>query len=102
HTATRAPPPLSLHDALPIYAAPNIRVRTSEAFSEGSALTTTPFSPSRSCTLDCLTSRPLLMTPTRSQICSTSPRRWLERSTVRRSEEHTLNSSPCNLVCRLL
>src|SRR6202521_2059362 len=62
---------------------PNIRVRTSPALSEGCALTTTPLSPSSSCTVDCVTSLPLLITPTRSQICSTSPRRWLDRSTVR-------------------
>src|SRR6266849_3074678 len=64
-------------------AAPNIRLRISAARSDESALTRTPFSPMSSRTVDWLTSLPPLITPTRSQICSTSPRRWLESSTVR-------------------
>src|SRR5260370_17036987 len=63
--------------------APNIRLRFSPPPSDESALTRTPFSPISSRTVDWLTSLPPLITPTRSQICSTSPRRWLESSTVR-------------------
>src|SRR6266851_4509008 len=64
-------------------AAPNIPVKSSNARSMGWAVTSTPSSPSRSCTVDWVTSLPPRMTPTRSQICSTSGSRWLERSTVR-------------------
>src|SRR5713101_3419715 len=64
-------------------AAPNIRRRISAARSDESALTRTPFSPISSRTVDCLPTLPPLLTPTRSQICSTSPRRWLDSSTVR-------------------
>src|SRR5712692_4569984 len=64
-------------------AAPNIPVRSSKARSIGCAVTSTPSSPSRSCTVHWVTSLPPRITPTRSQICSTSGSRWLESSTVR-------------------
>src|SRR5712691_10931791 len=64
-------------------ATPNMLVRSSNARSTGPAVTSTPSSPSSSWTVDWDTSFPPRITPTRSQICSTSGSRWLESSTVR-------------------
>src|SRR6266567_8565828 len=64
-------------------ALPNMLASSSYARSTGCALTSTPSSPRSSWTVDWVTSLPRLITPTRSQICSTSVSRWLESSTVR-------------------
>src|SRR5918911_100087 len=56
---------------------------TCQALSIGSARTRRLVAPRNSASVPSATSRPCWITPTRSQICSTSPSRWLESRTVR-------------------